>query len=127
MSTKGDLFDRLMGMYGQWRMKQIARSYCLAERGERKHRLRTIMALCVELERIRQVDIFSTGLAETLIEEIIEGDWRQAALTAEMFTFAEEGEETRLRYAPLWDGFVVMARTACAEAQRGTDGVRGRN
>lgn len=100
-------------------LRRLEQCFYLADHDERKARVRAVIALSAELERIRSVDIFSTGLGESLIEDVIEGEWRGVADLAEHFTFQSESQECRDRYAPLWAKFVDTARmeTRMAEAR----------
>ncbi len=106
--------DQLMALYGAHRLEQVARSFCLADREERKARLRAVMALSVELERIKAESIFGTGLAEGVIEDIIEGNWRAALDLGMTFTFADEREDLRVRESTRWAKFVEIVRVECA-------------
>lgn len=89
-------------------LERLARSWGVVSREERKGRLRAVMALSVELERIRAVSIFSTGLGEAVIEDIIEGDWEAASALGKHFTFESEGPATQAEYGPLWAKFVEV-------------------
>lgn len=108
--------DKLYAMYGEFRMKQVSRSWCLASREESKLRLRTVMALSVELDRIKRVSIFSTGLAEGAIEAVIEGDWKRAAEWGSDLTFADDSI-AKESHGALWEPFVILLRAACAEEE----------
>ena len=75
--------------------ERLTRSYCLASKEERQGRLRAITALSAELERIKAESIFGTGLGESVVEDIIEGDWRSALTVGLHLTFESEGPEGR--------------------------------
>jgi hypothetical protein len=118
MSTKekaASFVDKLFAKFGEWRMEQVSRSWCLVSRDERKLRLRTVMALSVELDQIKKVSIFSTGLAESCIEDLIEGNWTVVSEFIGHFTFEREDVSDEMR--KLWKPFVVMLRAACAEEE----------
>jgi hypothetical protein len=108
--------DKLFAMYGEWRMKQVSRAWCLASREERKLRLRTVVALSVELHRIKQVSIFATASGEGAIEAVIEGDWKEAAGRASDLTF-EKDPIAKERHGALWEPFILQLRAACAEEE----------
>lgn len=103
------------GMIQRRMTEQLTRSFCLAMRDERKLRLRTVRALILEIEAIRKVNIFSTGLAETVLEEVIEGDWFMARQSVGHFNFEGEAEDLRARYTPLWQTFRELLAAACDE------------
>jgi len=117
--------DKLFEKYGEWRMKQVSLSWCLASPEERTLRLRTVMALSVELDRIKRINMFSTALGENCIEEVIQGNWSHAAEFIEHFTFEEEEPRRHSNDLPvdedvrkLWEPFVILLRAACAEEVR---------
>lgn len=85
--------------------EKIAASWTLQPPEERKRRRHAIIQLSIELGRIRETTAFSTLLAETAIEAVIEGDWKMVEEWAEHFTFDEEREELRQRYAPVFAVF----------------------
>jgi hypothetical protein len=105
-------FDKMLARFGEWRMEQVARSWCLVSRAERQHRLRTVMTLSVELDRIKKASIYATGLAENIIEDVIEGDWTAAAAFAEDFSFKKDSE-VEAHIVRLWEPFIVLLRAAC--------------
>lgn len=109
-------FDKMLAKFGEHRMEQVSRSWSLVSREECKLRLRTVMSLSVELDRIKRENIFSTGLGESCIEDVIMGNWRAASDFASYFTFKDQpdiqGEIVRL-----WIPFVVVLRAACSEAE----------
>jgi hypothetical protein len=93
------------GMIEVWQ-----RSFSNQNRKEKKRRLHTIVKLSAELERIREKTLNATGLAESVIEDVIEGDWKMLKEWAEMFTFKDEGEEHRTFMAPIYARFVETCR-----------------
>jgi hypothetical protein len=115
--TRG-LLQRLLENYEDWQIEKIGVSWFLQDKEARRHRLKTVIALSIELEKIRQVSIFSCGIGEQVIEAVIEGDWRGVELTTEMLTFEGEGPEIIDKYAPLWANFRTIAQTAIAEFNR---------
>ena len=99
--------DKLLARFDEHQIQQLTRSYVLANKKERKGRLRAIMALSVELERIKEVSIFATSLGEGVIEDIIEGEWDSAySVGQQHLTFKDEPKELQDRYTPLWTKFV---------------------
>jgi hypothetical protein len=97
---------------------KLERSWCAVDRNERKTRLQAIIRLSSELERVRQISPFAAGIAETVLEYIIEGDWEAAVKFVRFLTFSNEAEAMREQYAPLWEPFVVITQTMYAEAAR---------
>lgn len=112
------IVDKLAVKFGEYRLEVISRSWCVVDKEERARRLRTVIALSVELDVIRSKDRFSTAFGEMAIEAIIQGDWREVDQVAGFLTFESEGEETVAKYGPLWEQFRVIAKTAAAEALR---------
>jgi hypothetical protein len=107
-------FDKMLARFGEWRMEQVSRSWCLASPAERQHRLATVMALSVELARIKKTSIYATRLAENVIEDVIEGDWTTAAVFVEDFSFKKDSE-VEAHIIALWEPFIIVLRAACAE------------
>lgn len=117
MNIKGFL-DKMNALYYETKLKKVYESFCLVDRDERKARLNTVMALSVELHKIKEVNRFGTALGEAPIEAIIEGDWEYAATYIEHFTYKDEGEALAAEIAPLWEPYRVILQTAVAEARR---------
>jgi len=103
--------DKLMALYEGDRLQRVVRCYTLASREEQRARLRAVMALSVELERIKAQSLFATRIGEGAIETVIEGDWKGAEGYAEHRTFQGEGPEIQDASAPLWAVFVETLRT----------------
>lgn len=114
----------LKKIYEQGIVERFWKSWAMADRHERKTRLDAVTKLAVELDKVKQKTIQATGLAEQVIEDIIEGDWDKAARFVEDFTFNDEDERYRAEYAPIFENFVVTGRTVCAEALRRQPGKR---
>lgn len=114
---KNPFLDWIQGAFTALQQKRVLDSYALQSREEQKLRLQTIMALSVELVKIREVSRFSTALGENVIEEIIRGDWKCAASYVEIFTFNDEDQETKERFAPLWKRFRDILHEAVVEAR----------
>lgn len=110
--------DKMMEKYGEHRLEVISRAWCVVDKWERNHRLRTVVALSVELEKVRSVDRFSSAFGEMAIEAVIQGDWREVDQVAEFLTFESEGETTAQKYGPLWEDFRTIAQAASAEARK---------
>ncbi len=111
------LLDKLLTQFDEYRMKQISRAWCLVSLDERRHRLRVVMNLSVELTKIKQTSGFATRLGENAIEAVIEGDWKHVAEYAAMFAW-DEDLGVKKNYGPLWEPFALILRTACAEDAR---------
>jgi hypothetical protein len=125
--TMEDVLRRLFNSYPEHVFRKIMRCHTLADREEQTARVRAIIDLSIELGRIKAIDVFSTRLASSAIEHIIDGDWSAAEGYTEMFTFEEESEELRARYAPLWADFVLKLKTECQLARARARGEEGRN
>jgi hypothetical protein len=110
--------DKLMATFEDHQLVRLAQSWTMVSREERKGRLRAVIALSAELERIRAVNIFATGLAEGVIEDIIEGDWKAARDLGQHFTFDTEGPALKADYGPLWAKFVEVVNVECILAQK---------
>lgn len=97
--------------------EKLAASWTNQPREERKRRLNAIMHLSVELARVRETTAFSTRLAESAIEAVIEGDWKMVEEWAGHFTFNDESVELRQKYAPIFSTF----RELLLQALRATE------
>lgn len=85
--------------------ERICESWFNQQRDERKRRLHFISQLCVELEKIKEQQMFATGLAELGIESIIEGDWKMVKEWADHFSFEDERDEIRIGCAEVYARF----------------------
>jgi hypothetical protein len=85
--------------------EKLTASWAIQPREERKRRLGAVMQLSVELTRIQETTAFSTRLAESAIEAVIEGDWKQVEEWTAHFTFADENDQIRQQYAPIFTVF----------------------
>lgn len=126
MSGPKDLGDIFKDIFIAGTEAKIKKSWTLANREERKARLRAVMHLSAELEKIKAKTIQSVGLAETVIEDIIEGEWENVADFLPYFTFEDEPGDMRAVYGPIYEGFLVAAQTACAEHARMVTGERSK-
>jgi len=97
------------------------RSFVNQPRPEKKRRLNLLIRLSVELTKIREQTIVATGLAESALEDLIEGDWAMLKEWASHFSFEDEHEEVRVRYAPLYAKFAEI----CKEAYESRSGAEG--
>ena len=70
--------------------EKLAAAWTLQPREEQRRRLNAVIALSVELAKIREQSNFATRLGELAIEAVIEGDWKMVAEWAEHFQFAED-------------------------------------
>lgn len=114
----GGIFDKMLDRYEEHMHERIMRSWCMVDGEERRHRLRTVQDLSVELHQIRAVSIQATGLGEQIIGDVVEGDWKNAERMVEDLA-ASCGADPKL-----WEGFVLLVRTASAESKRLARGVR---
>lgn len=108
MTGKKDLLGRLSELRTYLQLadaERLAASWALQTREERKRRLHAVMHLSIELVRIQETTEFSTRLAESAIESVIEGDWKMVEEWAEHFTFDDEGAQLRERFAPVFAVF----------------------
>ena len=110
--------EKMMTMFEERQLEEITRSWCLADKAVRKHRMRTIIALAVELEEIKKVNIFSTSFGEMAIEAVIQGDWKELEEVVGYQTFKSEHPDIQAQFAPLWEKFRLIAETAIAEERR---------
>jgi hypothetical protein len=81
-------------------------------RDERKRRMKYIVALSVEHDRICQQDRFATYWSEACIEAVINGDWNEVKMWAESLKFKDEGADIRNLAAPKFAKFVEIALRA---------------
>lgn len=116
--------EKLAKVYEEHLLQMFQASWCLQDKPTRKHRLKTVLALSVELEAIKKIDIFSTAIGEQIIEAVIQGDWREVEEVAGYLTFDTERSELRDRYNSLWENFRTLALTSCAEEKRRVPGQR---
>lgn len=116
--------EKLVKAYEGHLLQMFQASWCLQDKPTRKHRLNTVMALSVELDVIKRVDIFSTAFGEQAIEAVIQGDWREVEELTGYMTFDTESSDLREKYNPLWEKFRALALTACAEEKRRVPGHR---
>jgi len=115
-----DVFTGMLDAFAAHQHERLRRSFCIAEPMDRRHRLRTIVALSAELEKIRKVSIQATAVGERVIEAVIEGDWKDAEESLGDLVMPETGEA----HAKLWEGFIAIGKTAIAESRRLAPGVR---
>jgi len=91
----------------------LNRSFTRQMRPERKRRLKYVILLSYELERIRrEVGIFASGLAEGAIEDVLGGDWRRAREFAGDLVFEMEGGETQEVYGAAYAVFRELLQEA---------------
>lgn len=114
--------EKLAKAYEEHLLQMVQESWCLQDKPTRKHRLTTVIALSVELDAIKRVNIFSTACGEQVIEAVIQGDWREVEEMVEYLTFSTECSEIQEKYCPLWEKFRTLALTACAEEKRRVPG-----
>lgn len=119
--------------FDEYRLKQLERSWFMVTRDEQKQRLRALMTLILELEKIKAVSIQATAIGESLLERVIEGDWDQVQAYHDdlVGSFNEEGDESwegllehNRKHRALWEGFLMAATVAIAESKRIAPGTR---
>jgi hypothetical protein len=112
-----EIFDKLLDRYEESMHERIKASWTLVDREEQVLRLRVIQDLSVELARIREISIQATRLGETVIEDVIKGDWKNAVrLSTDLVDSC--GAD-----ASLWEAFIALVSTAAAESKRIARGV----
>jgi hypothetical protein len=114
----GGIFDKMLDRYEEHMHLRIMRSWCMVDGEERRHRLRAVQDLSVELHKIRVVSIQATGLGEQIIGDVIEGDWKNAERMSDDLA-ASCGADPKL-----WESFILLVRTSAAESRRLARGVR---
>ena len=90
--------------------RSFERSWFSADRAERKHRIKYVVLLSAELEKIRSQNIHATALGEGAIEQLIEGNYDEMMRYREDFIF--DGEEYCEKYASLWERFRQLLEEA---------------
>jgi hypothetical protein len=120
MSDSQELFKRIQSMFHERVEQSFHQSWFVQLRPERNARLEAILTLSVEYERNVKVSIYGSAAAKSAIEAIIEGDWKYAEDCASDLTFSDDGLSgpEREKFVKLWENFVVLTRTFCAEARR---------
>lgn len=81
-------------------------------REERRRRMKYIVALSVEHDRICQQDRFATAWSEATIEAVINGDWDEVKMWTDTLEFRDEAPQIRNIAAPKFAKFVEVAREA---------------
>lgn len=92
------LFEGAKEMFQEAQQRKRSQSWFLQTRAERKLRLEAVQDLSVELAKIRQIDLYKTGLGESTIESIIVGDWDDARSMCHDAFFDDDPD-------PLWETF----------------------
>jgi len=102
--------------FGDWsttmEILRYERWYGSQAREERRRRMKYLIRLCAEQERLVEEDISATGLSEALIEHLIEGDWNEVRAYISILKFEEERHEWRKEIAPRFAKFVAIAQEA---------------
>jgi hypothetical protein len=99
--------------------EKLSLSWSLQPREEQKRRLSAIVRLSAELERIREKEIFATGLAEMAIEAVIEGDWKMVEEWAEHFAFEDERDKIHIHGAAIYGTFRELLLQALRTGKEG--------
>jgi hypothetical protein len=116
VTTVKNFMAKMMETFEQQRLQQVLKSWYLQDKPEKKARMQAVLELAAELHKIKAVSNFSSMFGELVIERIIEGNWSEALGLVRHLRFKEERDETQAKYAPLWENFVVMTETFCAQA-----------
>jgi hypothetical protein len=88
------------------------RWYGTQARDEKKRRMKYVVAMSVEHDRICQQDRFATFWSEACIEAVIAGDWNEVKMWAGSLKFEEESPDLRNIAAPKFAKFVEIALEA---------------
>lgn len=102
-----------------YQTERLAECWYLQNAKEKQRRLRFVIDLSIELASIRKQTNFATAWAEWGIEAVIEGNWKDVAMYAESFTFANESGEWRTQAADTYARFrdlLLQAHTTRPEA-----------
>ena len=81
-------------------------------RDEKKRRMKYIIAMSSEHERVCAQDRFATSWSEACIEAVIEGDWNGVQSSAQGLKFEDEGADIRNIAALRFAKFVEIAMEA---------------
>lgn len=79
---------------------------------EQRRRMKYIVAMAAEHERLCERDRFASAWSERCIEAVIEGDWNDVKMWAEHLKFEQEGPNIRNVAAPNFAKFVEIALEA---------------
>lgn len=96
-------------------MTRLNQSWFFQMRPERKHRLKYVVKLSAELERIKAIDVFGTAFGAAVIEFLIEGDYDQMLVyDREMLVYEPMPSTSRTAYDQLWATFKATLQEAVA-------------
>lgn len=109
-----ELMRMMMGSYWRHQIQRAQAAWHVQDQNERRARIEIVVALSVELERIKTISSFSTLVFRGAIEAVIEGDWKHVADFAEWCLFGDEIPEIRDHYVPIWEGYRTILLAACA-------------
>ena len=87
------------------RLQQVENSFPVLTAKEQQVRLKLVIELSVELEKIRQISIQSTAWGEMAIGDVINGNWADLPDKIDFLKFSMESEDFQKEYAPLWEKF----------------------
>jgi hypothetical protein len=116
VTTVKNFMQKMMETFDQQRLQQVLKSWYLQDKPEKRARMQAVLELAAELHKIQTVSRFSSMFGELVIERIIEGSWPEALRMVAHLRFKEDRDEIRDVYVPLWENFVVMTETFCAQA-----------
>jgi hypothetical protein len=106
-----------MSLYSKRMAEQLASSWHMSDRDECRARMKVILELAVELDRIKKINRFAIRSGESLIEHVILGDWVVVRrMAGDDLRFAYEERSLCAEIAPLWATFVALAEKACDDA-----------
>jgi len=102
--------------FGDWMrtldILRYERWYGNQARDEKKRRMKYLIALCAEQERLVESDISATGLSQSLIEDLIQGDWNSVKSWTTALKFEEENQSWREEMQKRFAKFVEIAQEA---------------
>ena len=88
------------------------RWYATQTRDERNRRMQYLIQLCAEQQRLVDESIQATGLSQSLIEAVIEGDWSAVHMWIQHLTFDDERGSFRSLQAKRFARFREIAQEA---------------
>jgi hypothetical protein len=103
-------------LYGEFMQTTLERSWAIQGREERRKRLECVIALSVELTKIRAVTNNATRIGASAIEAVIAGDWELANDYAGDLDYAFDGSPGAAAELDLWKPFIAIVRGAYEHA-----------
>lgn len=99
-------------------LKRIHASYVQQDGREKKRRMAYVIRLCIEGQRVRDIDRFGSAVVEWGVEAVMEGDWDDVERSIEWCEFegifgnGTEDEHRKEHYRSLWSGFSELLKDA---------------